>query len=224
MGWDGAMRIAGIVMAGGLARRLGGGDKGLRLVGGRTLLDRVVERARPQVGDLALNANGDAARFAALGLPVVPDDVPGNPGPLAGILAGLDWAAASFPDAAWVASFAADTPFFPPDLVARLADARSDANAEAACAASGGRLHPVFGLWPVAARSELRRALVESGLRKVEAWARRGRLAIAEFSTTPFDPFVNVNTPADLAEVERLAAAHDVRARTAVAFEPPEPP
>lgn len=203
---DANVIIAGIVLAGGLARRMGGGDKGLRLVRGRPILERVIDRARPQVAALALSANGDAERFAALGLPIVPDDVPGNPGPLAGILAGMEWAATVVPGAGYLASFAGDTPFLPPDLVPRLAEALGQSGAGVACAASGGRLHPVFGLWPVASRAELRRALVEEGVRPVEAWARRHRLAVVEFSAAPLDPFFNVNTADDLAEAERLAA------------------
>src|SRR5665213_2347399 len=148
------MTIAGIVLAGGLARRLGGGDKGLRLLAGRTILDRIVERARPQVGVLALNANGDPARFAGVGLPVIPDGVAGNPGPLAGILAGLDWAAEAVSGARHVASFAGDAPFLPLDLVEQLAAALADSGADIACARSGGRLHPVFALWPVALRAD----------------------------------------------------------------------
>ncbi len=203
------MIVAGIVLAGGLARRMGGGDKGLRPVGGRPILERVIERARPQVAALALNANGDAQRFAALGLPIVPDDVADNPGPLAGILAGMEWAAIAIPEAGYLASFAGDTPFLPPDLVPRLAAALTRGGAEMACAASGGRLHPVFGLWPVAARADLRRALVEEGVRAVEAWARRHRLAVVEFSAVPLDPFFNVNTADDLAEAERIAVQAD---------------
>lgn len=201
------MTIAGIVLAGGLARRMGGGDKGLRLLGGRTVLDRVVERARPQVAVLALNANGEPARFAGLGLPIVPDSVAGNPGPLAGILAGLDWAAETVPGAAYVASFAGDTPFLPHDLVARLAAALAGSGGDIACAASCGRLQTVFALWPVALRADLRHALVEEGTRKVHEWVHRYRLVVAEFPAAPVDPFFNVNRPEDLAEAERIAAA-----------------
>ncbi len=199
------MRIAGVVLAGGLARRMGGGDKGLRLVAGRSILDRVIERARPQVEALCLNANGDPARLARFGLPIVADGVPGFAGPLAGVLAGLDWAAESVAGATHVASFATDAPFLPCDLVARFAAALEDAG-DLACAASGGRDHPVFGLWPVALRHELRRAMVEEGVRKVDLWTARYRLRRVEFPCAPVDPFFNANAPEDLAAAELLAA------------------
>ena len=199
----------GLVLAGGLARRMGGGDKPLREIGGRTILDRVLERFAPQCAALVLNANGDPARFAGTGLPVVPDDVPGFAGPLAGILAGLDWAAEHRPDLAWAASVAADTPFIPGDLVGRLHAAREAAGTPLACAASGGWTHPVNGLWPVALRADLRRALVEEGERKIDRWTARHGIAAAEWGTAPVDPFFNANGPEDLAEAERLLAVTD---------------
>jgi molybdenum cofactor guanylyltransferase len=199
--------IAGIVLAGGLSRRMGGGDKSLRLLAGRPILAHIVERAAPQVVALALNANGDAARFAAFGLPVVADSVPDFAGPLAGVLAGLDWAAARVPGATHVASFAGDAPFLPRDLVARLAAALGDGRHALACAASGGRAHPVFGLWPVALRDALRRAVTEEGMRKVDVWTARYALATVDFATAPIDPFFNANRPDDLAEAERLVTS-----------------
>lgn len=185
---------------------MGGGDKTLRELAGRPVLDHVIERARPQVAALAINANGDPARFARWGLPVVADSVPDFAGPLAGVLAGLDWAAAAHPGCAWVASFAADAPFLPDDLVARLAEAVESEGAEMACAESGGRRHPVFGLWPVALREELRTALLDEGLRKVDVLTARHRLAVVEFAADPVDPFFNVNRPEDLSEAERVFA------------------
>ncbi len=201
------MTIAGIVLAGGLSRRMGGGDKCLQALAGRPVLAHIIERAQGQVTALALNANGDAARFAAFGLPVVADSVPGFAGPLAGVLAGLDWAAASVPDCTHVASFAGDAPFLPRDLVARLWAAIADGRHDLACAASAGRAHPVFGLWPVALRDELRRAMVEEGMRKVDVWTARYALVAVDFAAAPVDPFFNANRPEDLAEAERLAAA-----------------
>jgi molybdopterin-guanine dinucleotide biosynthesis protein A len=185
---------------------MGGGDKCLRRLGGRTLLERVAERLRPQVSGIVLNANGDQARFAGFGLPVVADGVAGFAGPLAGVLAGLDWMARERPDLPWLVSIATDTPFFPTDLVARLVAAAEAGGADLACAASAGRSHPVFGLWPVRLRDELRRALVEEGLRKIDAWTARHQLATVDFPARPVDPFLNVNTPEDLAGAERLAA------------------
>jgi molybdopterin-guanine dinucleotide biosynthesis protein A len=198
----------GVLLAGGLARRMGGGDKPLRTIAGRTILERVVERLTPQCDGLILNANGDPARFAHLGLPVVPDDVPGFAGPLAGILAALDWAAANRPTIAWVASAAADSPFLPHDFVSRLHAAREAAGVPLACAESGGQAHPVNGLWPVALREDLRRALVVEDVRKIDRWTARHGVALASWPALPVDPFFNANTPEDVGEAERLLALH----------------
>ncbi|MFP6728643.1 MAG: molybdenum cofactor guanylyltransferase MobA [Alphaproteobacteria bacterium] len=199
-------KVAGVVLAGGLSRRMGGGDKALLSLGGRSILDHVIERARPQVSSLVLNANGDAARFARFGLPVIADVVEGYAGPLAGVLTGLEWAAAEHPDCAWVASFASDAPFLSVDLVARLLAAIEKDGADLACASSAGRHHPVFGLWPVALVDDLRHAVIDDSIRKVDAWTARYSLAVADFEVEPFDPFFNTNRPEDLAEAETLLA------------------
>lgn len=198
----------GLVLAGGLARRMGGGDKPLTRIGGATILDRVLGRLTPQVRRIVLNANGDPARFAATGLPVVADSVPDFAGPLAGILAGLDWAAAHVPDTVYVASVPGDCPFIPRDVVTRLHQARSEAGTPLACARSGDWRHPVVGLWPVSLRDDLRRALSEEGLRKIEIWTARHGVALADWPDKPVDPFFNVNTPEDAAAAERLAAQY----------------
>ncbi|MDF0516752.1 molybdenum cofactor guanylyltransferase MobA [Bradyrhizobium yuanmingense] len=196
----------GVLLAGGLARRMGGGDKPMRIIGGRTILERVIARLAPQCSGLILNANGDPARFAAYGLPVVADDVPGFPGPLAGILAALDWTAANRPQIEWVLSAAGDCPFLPRDLVAQLHEARARENAQLAVAASGEQSHPVIGLWRVALRDELRHALVDEDLRKIDRWTARYPLATVTWPNEPLDPFFNANTVEDIAEAERLAA------------------
>jgi len=198
--------VAGVILAGGQSRRMGGGDKALRTLGGETLLAHVIARARPQVRMLALNANGDPKRFSAFALPVIADAVAGFAGPLAGVLTGLEWAHANAPGLDWLASFATDAPFFPRDLVTRLLRAASDERADLACAASGGRTHPVFGLWPLRLAADLRRAVVEEGIRKVEDWTGRYRVAVVDFPIRPFDPFFNANRPEDLAEAEQLLA------------------
>jgi molybdenum cofactor guanylyltransferase len=198
----------GLVLAGGLARRMGGGDKALLRIGGVTILDRVLDRLSPQCAGVILNANGDPGRFAGTGLPVVADDVPGFAGPLAGILAGLDWAAAHSPGVAWVGSVPGDCPFLPRDLIGRLHAARAQAAAPLACAKSGDWRHPVVGLWPVALRQNLRHALVEEDLRKIEIWTGRHGAALAEWPDAPIDPFFNVNTPEDAARAEQIAAQH----------------
>jgi molybdopterin-guanine dinucleotide biosynthesis protein A len=195
----------GVLLAGGLARRMGGGDKPMRMIGGRTILARVIARLAPQCDGLILNANGDPARFGAFGLPVIADTVQDFPGPLAGILAALDWAAAERPDVGWLLSAAADCPFLPRDLVARLQQARIAQGAQLAVAASSGQSHPVIGLWSVALREELRHALVMEDIRKIDRWTARYRLATVTWPTTPLDPFFNANTVDDIAEAERLA-------------------
>jgi molybdopterin-guanine dinucleotide biosynthesis protein A len=197
--------IPGVLLAGGLARRMGGGDKPMRQIRGRTILERVIARLAPQCDGLILNANGDPERFAAFGMKVVPDSVAGFPGPLAGILAGLDWVAENRPEVSWVLSAAADCPFLPRDLVARLDQARIAQGAELAVAASDGQSHPVIGLWSVALREELRHALVVEDVRKIDRWTARYKLATVTWPTTPLDPFFNANTVEDVAEAERLA-------------------
>ena len=194
-----------VVLAGGLGRRMGGGDKPMREIGGRTILDHVIERLEPQSDEMVLNANGDPTRFTRFALPVVADTIEGYPGPLAGILAALEWTAANRPGIEWVASAAGDCPFLPRDLVARLQQARLAEGADLAVAMSGGQAHPVIGLWKVTLREELRHALVEDDLRKIDRWTARYRLATVSWPVEPVDPFFNANTVDDLAEAERLA-------------------
>ena len=200
----------GVLLAGGLARRMGGGDKPLRSIAGRTILERVIEGLAPQCDGLILNANGDPARFALTGLPVVADDVPGFAGPLAGILAALDWAAANQPHLEWVASAAADSPFLPRDFVLRLHGTRAAAGVPLACAESGGRTHPVNALWSVALREDLRHALVVEDMRKIDRWTARHGVAHATWPADPLDPFFNANTPEDIGEAERLLSLHPI--------------
>ncbi len=202
-------RPLGVILAGGLARRMGGGDKGRLSIGGKTLLDHVRARLAGQVDAMALNANGDPLRFADLGLPVIADSIPDYAGPLAGVLAGLDWAAAE--GAETIVTVAADTPFFPETLVADLQAAAAAAGAPIALATTPdperGRVrHPTFGLWPVALRDDLRRAL-EGGLRKVVLWTEPHGATEAVFDTAAGNPFFNVNTPEDLETARRMAGA-----------------
>lgn len=196
-------RPVAVILAGGLARRMGGGDKGLRPLRRRPMLEHVLDAIRPQVAAMALSANGDPGRFTQFGLPVLADPVPENPGPLAGILAGMRWARTAHPGAAALLSVPTDTPLLPVDLVARLAAARTAAGAAIACAASGGRLHPVVALWPVALADALADALA-TGVRGVGAFAAPHGLAVADFAIGHADPFLNVNEPVDLARAARL--------------------
>jgi molybdopterin-guanine dinucleotide biosynthesis protein A len=205
------VRVVGLLLAGGQSRRMGGGDKALRLLGGTTLLERVIERLRPQVETLVLNANGDPARFAQFGLPVVPDSVPDFAGPLAGVLAGLDWTYANRPDCSHVVSAATDAPFLPLDLVLRLVRDLEKTGADLACAASAGQAHPVIGLWPVRLRPDLRHALVDEAVRKVDVWTARHQLATVAFESEPVDPFFNANRPGDLETAAALLEAESGR-------------
>ena len=201
--------ILGLVLAGGLARRMGGGDKARIRVGGATILQRVLGCITPQCARVIINANGDPARFADTALTVVADEVPDFAGPLAGILAGLDWAAANMSEICDIVSVPGDCPFLPADLVARLAAARKAAATPLACARSGDWRHPVVALWPVSLREDLRRALTQEGLHKIEVWTARHGVAIAEWPSAPVDPFFNVNTPEDAAAAERMAGQPD---------------
>jgi len=189
----------GVILAGGQATRMGGGDKGLLPLGNGTILSRVIDRLEPQVADLALNANGDPTRFSNLNLPIIPDSIAGFAGPLSGVLAGLDWAASL--GASHIVTAAADTPFFPCDLVPQLLQAAETANSQIALARTPDGRHPTFGLWPTALRDDLR-ANLQDGLRKVVLWTDKHGGATAHF---PDDAaFFNVNTPDDLAKAETM--------------------
>ncbi len=198
----------GLVLAGGLARRMGGGDKARLEIGGVTILDRVLATLSGQCTGIVINANGDPGRFADTGLHVIPDSVPDFAGPLAGILAGLDWLAAQNNGIEWLLSVPGDCPFLPDDLVARLHRARREHGTAVplACARSGDWRHPVVGLWPLALREDLRHALINEDLRKIEVWTARHGVALAEWPAEPVDPFFNVNTPEDAAKAEKIVA------------------
>jgi len=187
---------------------MGGGDKARIEIGGASILQRVLACLASQCRGVILNANGDPARFADTALPVIADSVPDFAGPLAGILAGLDWAAANAPDIAWLVSAPGDCPFLPKDLVARLHAARMAAHAPLACASSGEWRHPVVGLWPVELREDLRRALTKEGLHKIDVWTARHGIAVAEWPAAPVDPFFNVNTPDDARQATAIAAQY----------------
>jgi len=201
----------GLVLAGGLARRMGGGDKARIAIGGVSILDRVLATLSGQCTGIVINANGDPKRFADTGLTVIPDSVPDFVGPLAGILAGLDWLKAQNNGVEWMVSVPSDCPFLPDDLVERLHQARRQLGAGVglACARSGEWRHPVVGLWPLALREKLRQALLEEGLRKIDIFTTRHGVAIADWPDQPIDPFFNVNTPEDAERAERIALQHN---------------
>lgn len=189
---------------------MGGGDKPLLTLDGRTLLDHVAGRLAPQCSGLILNANGPPARFEECGLTVVPDSIPDRPGPLAGILAALEWAAAHRPSVAWVVSVPGDTPFLPADLVSRLHEAREAARTPLALASSGSRVHPAIGLWPIDLRHAMRHAIVVEGIRSVRDWAGHHGAAHASWPSEPLDPFFNINTPDELAQACTLVERHSI--------------
>jgi len=194
----------GVLLAGGMARRMGGGDKCLQQLGGRSLLSYSIDVAAPQVGPLIINAAGDPARFKEFNLPVVADVIEGFAGPLAGVLSGLEWASENAPNAQWVVTFPTDAPFFPDDLVARLREAVDAAGADMACARSNARTHPVFALWPVRLAADLRQAMEDEDMRKIDLWTARYNIVHVDWPATPNDPFFNINRPEELAQAEAL--------------------
>lgn len=214
--------VAGLILAGGLSRRMGGGDKPLISVGGQSLLERVIDRLRPQVGQMVLNANGDSNRFADTTLPVVPDVIDGYGGPLVGVLTGLEWLRDHTFDVEWMVSVAADTPLFPDDLVKRLLAAVTEQGADIAVARTGDQAHPVFALWPLRLANDLRRAVVDEDMRKIDLWTERYKVVHVDWPTRPHDPFFNVNTPEDVMRLAMildgtLPAEPPIRAETGIA-------
>tara|TARA_Y100001960_G_scaffold289225_1_gene328915 strand:- start:1266 stop:1937 length:672 start_codon:yes stop_codon:yes gene_type:complete len=214
-------KIVAVLLAGGAARRMGGGDKCLHYLAGKSLLEHVISKIKNQVDCMIINANGDPSRFSGFGLDVVGDVVPGQLGPLAGVLSGLDWAYEKKPQAKWVLSVPTDCPLLPFDLVERLMSAivmksEQEKNFDSekthdslwigSCVASGGRCHPVLALWPINWRNQLRDALLNQGIKKIDLFTKSLPLAIAEFSVDPFDPFTNINTPADLISTNKILA------------------
>lgn len=198
--------VVGVILAGGLAKRMGGGDKCLLPLAGKTLLQRTVERAQPQVGSLLLNANGSSLRFARTRLPVIPDVFPNNLGPLAGIHAGLKRMRDDNPDAEWLASFASDTPFFPTDLVERLRGAAAAGNSLLAVASSKNRTHPIFSLWHASLLERIEQQLQSGDIPRLQDWVKQQKMVQVEFAADAFDPFLNINTPQDLYAAEPIAA------------------
>jgi molybdenum cofactor guanylyltransferase len=207
---DSKNEIVGVILAGGLSRRMGGGDKGLLDLAGNSMIGRVITRIRPQVATLVLNANGDPARFATLALPVAADTVDGFVGPLAGVLAGMRWAARHVPSARWIATVSSDAPFLPDDLVPQLHAAIADKPTAVAIARSEGELHPVIGLWPIALADDLEQEL-RAGVRKVLRWTDKHGTIPVDFAKVhvagqSVDPFFNANTPEELDEARQLLA------------------
>jgi len=196
--------ITCVILAGGLARRMGNADKAFVQLNGQPLLAHVIDKMAPQVSRLVINANGDPARFAPWNLPVIADTISDFPGPLAGVLAAMEWTRDHHPQSKWVVSIPVDTPFAPLDLVQRLLQSATDNQADMACAKSNGRAHPVVGLWPVALADKLRQAMIDEDIRKVDLWTARFKLAHTEFAATPVDPFFNINRPEDIEQAGKF--------------------
>jgi molybdenum cofactor guanylyltransferase len=194
---NGPEYIVGVILAGGKSRRMGGGDKALRLLAGRPLIAHVIDRVRPQVRELAINANADPTRFAGLGLPVIPDLTANWPGPLAGVLAGLAWARREAPLARWLLTAPTDTPFLPLDLTRRLRSAAEEARAPVAVAASASGSHPTVALWSLDLDNALS-AYLDAGRRKTMDFAAKNCVVLVSFDSADHDPFLNVNTLEDL--------------------------
>lgn len=196
--------VVGIILAGGLARRMGGGDKCLLPLAGKTLLQRTIDRASPQVHQLLLNANGNSLRFARTRLPVIPDVFPNNLGPLAGIHAGLNWIINKAPNAEWLVSFASDTPFFPENLTEALLSTAG--SAKLVVATSKQKLHPVFALWHVSLKEEIEAVLETGEAPRLLDWIKAQGALEVDFPAEAYDPFFNINTPQDLYAAEPISA------------------
>jgi len=194
--------IVGILLAGGLARRMGGGDKCLQLLCGKTLLSYTIDVASEQVKHLIINAAGNSSRFEKFNLPVVPDVIDGAKGPLAGVLTGMEWATQNVPNCEFIATFPTDAPFLPSDLIKRLIHGLYIQDADISCARSDLRTHPVFALWPIRLAGELRRAITEKNIRKIDEWTSQYKVSYVDWPTSPFDPFFNINRPKDLEQAE----------------------
>ncbi|MHA1598718.1 MAG: molybdenum cofactor guanylyltransferase MobA [Alphaproteobacteria bacterium] len=199
--------VTGLILAGGKARRMGGADKCFEMLAGKPLIAHVIERISPQVTELIINSGGDASRFDGFGLDVVGDVIDGQAGPLAGILTGMEWLAANRPQSHWLLTVPVDTPFLPDDLVAGLMQPILDGEADLTCAETNGRTHPVVGLWPVGLADDLRRAMTDEDMRKIDLWTARHGIGHVSFETDPIDPFFNINSPEDMTVAAEIAGA-----------------
>ncbi len=198
--------VLGVILAGGQSRRFGGGDKFIKELNGEALVDRVVERVRPQTEQMIISSNSETPHLTKFGLPIVADTIHGFAGPLAGILTGMEWTRQHYPDIEWIVSFPSDAPFVPLDCVSKMLEQAQMDNAEIVCASSAGRTHPVCALWRIDLADNLRQAMEEEEMRKIDLWTARHRLSALEFSDQPFDPFFNINRPEDLEQAEVILA------------------
>ena len=202
--------IAGVILAGGLSTRMGGGNKCLLKIGKKTMLDYVIARASRQVSKLSINVNGENSAFESYNLPLIQDSVKGYVGPLGGILSGIEWAKKNFKEIKFVASFASDAPLFPENLIQRMGEMIQKNNANIAYAKSGTRTHPVFGLWSVDLMEDLKSALINDGVRKIDSWAKNYSLIEVPFTINDIDPFINVNKPEDLIKINKIFKENNI--------------
>ena len=204
-------KVIGVILAGGQSRRFGGGDKFLKKLNGKLLIDHVVDRVRSQTGDLIINSNSDAVLFKTQSFPIVPDSIQGYAGPLAGVLAGMEWVLKNKPESQWIATFPSDAPFIPLDCVEKMQLCAEKEKADIVCVASGGRTHPVCALWRVGLAIDLREAMLNEEIRKIDLWTARHRLFIVEFPNKPNDSFFNINRPGDLERAEEIAQFNAIK-------------
>lgn len=211
--------ITGVILAGGLSRRMGGGIKSLKRLGASSILEQVISRANPQVEQLLLNVNHEASMFLHLGLPLIKDSLPGYLGPLAGVLAAMEWLNQDEHKhhGQWLASFPADSPFFPHDLVEKLYLAATEKGADIACASYQGRSNQLFALWSVDLEADLRHEL-NSGQRKVRDFQSRYRCVHVSFDAPGPDPFFNINTPEELHTARQLMTTNNQEGHAALTF------
>ncbi len=197
-------KITGVILAGGLARRLGNIDKALVQIGNTSLLEYAIANLEPQCDQIIINANGNPDRFHNINNPIIADTIEGYAGPLAGVLCAMQWVKQNTPQTKWIATLPVDTPFAPKDFAARLLQNVIDQKTDLACASSGGRHHPVVGLWPVDLADQLHAAMVNEDMRKVDLWTARFKLSIVDFKIKQYDPFFNINRPADIETGEQI--------------------
>ena len=200
-----ANSVVGVILAGGQSRRFGGGDKFLNKLNGKLLIEHVIDRVRSQIDHLIINSNSDAHSFENFGLSVVADSIQGYAGPLAGILSGMEWVQKNASRCEWIVTFPSDAPFIPPDCVDKMRSCANKESAEIVCAASGGRTHPVCALWQVELAGDLRKAMEDEEMRKIDLWTARHLISTVEFTDQPFDPFFNINRRQDLERAEQIS-------------------
>jgi molybdenum cofactor guanylyltransferase len=202
--------VVGVILAGGQSRRFGGGDKFLKKLNGKLLIDHVIDRVSPQTSNVIINSNSNADLFKGQNHPIIPDSIGGYAGPLAGILTGMEWVLRVKPQCKWIVTFPSDAPFIPLDSAEKMIKCAEEERANIVCSASNGRTHPVCALWQVGLADDLRKAMINEEIRKIDLWTARYRSSVVEFSDQPFDPFFNINKPGDLERAEEILKSNEI--------------